>query len=143
MLRDDRSSGEGGRSAPATCSANPSSPGDTVRYTATVSPLPDGGTVAFTDEGNPIPDQMMAKIFEPMVRGASENSSARSVGLGLFIVRAIAAAHHGEVKVRSTAEAGTVNWKTPLLPFNSRSSRCEPKYGVSIRFETYFNSTSM
>ncbi|MCK9684997.1 sensor histidine kinase [Scleromatobacter humisilvae] len=59
------------------------------------------------NEGAPIPPALLSAIFEPMVRGTPENSSARSVGLGLFIVRAIADAHGGEVKVRSSAEAGT------------------------------------
>ncbi len=35
-------------------SANPSVPGQAVKYTATVSPQPSGGTVAFTDAGSPI-----------------------------------------------------------------------------------------
>jgi len=35
-------------------SANPSTPGEQVIYTATVSPVPDGGTVAFTDGGSTI-----------------------------------------------------------------------------------------
>ncbi len=59
------------------------------------------------NEGPPIPPALMSAIFEPMVRGTPENSAARSVGLGLFIVRAIADAHGGKVKVRSSAEAGT------------------------------------
>jgi sigma-B regulation protein RsbU (phosphoserine phosphatase) len=68
-----------------------------------------GATAAITvhNEGHPIPPESLASIFEPMVRGASEGSSARSVGLGLFIVRAIASAHDGEVAVRSTADTGT------------------------------------
>ena len=64
-------------------------------------------TLTVHNEGAPIPGDSLASIFEPMVRGATENSSTRSVGLGLFIVRAIATAHDGEVKVRSTAEEGT------------------------------------
>lgn len=59
------------------------------------------------NDGEPIPADLLTAIFEPMVRGTPENSSARSVGLGLFIVRAIADAHGGVVTVRSTAEAGT------------------------------------
>ncbi len=35
-------------------SANPSSAGQQVSYTASVSPVPDGGTVSFTDGGTPI-----------------------------------------------------------------------------------------
>jgi sigma-B regulation protein RsbU (phosphoserine phosphatase) len=64
-------------------------------------------TITVHNEGTPIPDGSLASIFEPMVRGTPENSSARSVGLGLFIVRAIALAHDGEVSVRSSARDGT------------------------------------
>lgn len=35
-------------------SANPSTPGQAVKFTATVSPQPSGGTIAFTDAGSPI-----------------------------------------------------------------------------------------
>ena len=42
-----------------------------------------------------------------MTRGFDGANSARSVGLGLFIVREIARAHGGEVGVQSSAEAGT------------------------------------
>lgn len=68
-----------------------------------------GDTASLTvhNDGNPIPTHLLGSIFQPMVRGVSENSAVRSVGLGLFIVRAIAAAHEGEVSVRSSAETGT------------------------------------
>ncbi len=59
------------------------------------------------NDGNPIPPALLASIFEPMVRGDTGNSAARSVGLGLFIVRAIATAHGGAVSVTSSAKSGT------------------------------------
>ena len=57
--------------------------------------------------GDPIAPDLQASIFQPMVRGGSEDQSLRSVGLGLFIVKAIAQAHQGDVSVSSTAETGT------------------------------------
>jgi sigma-B regulation protein RsbU (phosphoserine phosphatase) len=42
-----------------------------------------------------------------MVRGGSMGSAARSVGLGLFIVRAIARAHGGDVRVSSSQVGGS------------------------------------
>ena len=63
--------------------------------------------ISVHNDGVPIPPELLDAIFEPMVRGTPENSSARSVGLGLFIVRAIADAHGGEVTVRSSLETGT------------------------------------
>jgi signal transduction histidine kinase len=51
-------------------------------------------------------------IFNPLVRGADALPSSRarlpgSIGLGLYIVREVAAAHGGTVHVSST-DAGTV-----------------------------------
>jgi sigma-B regulation protein RsbU (phosphoserine phosphatase) len=58
--------------------------------------------------GAPIPESASSALFEPMVRGASETGHLRSIGLGLFIVREIVAAHGGTVSLESTAETGTV-----------------------------------
>jgi sigma-B regulation protein RsbU (phosphoserine phosphatase) len=81
-------------------------------------------TVTVHNEGTPIPAASLASIFEPMVRGQSENSAARSVGLGLFIVRAIAVAHDGEVTVRSTSESGTTfEFTFPSCPSAGPPSR--------------------
>ncbi|MGF6348092.1 ATP-binding protein [Variovorax sp. W2I14] len=65
-------------------------------------------TVVVHNEGDPIPPDMLATVFEPMVRGATEGSSARSVGLGLFIVNEIAKAHGGAMQVASSSVGGTV-----------------------------------
>lgn len=59
------------------------------------------------NDGDPIPAELMEKMFEPMVRGDVVSRSTRSVGLGLFIVRAIATAHGGNVTVTSNAKDGT------------------------------------
>lgn len=57
----------------------------------------------------PISPEVLPRIFEPMERGGSQHvgHSARSIGLGLFIVRHIVQAHGGTVSVRSTLEEGT------------------------------------
>jgi sigma-B regulation protein RsbU (phosphoserine phosphatase) len=57
--------------------------------------------------GRPIPEEMQTRIFEPLIRGGTADSAVRSVGLGLFIVRAIAQSHHGSVSVSSSAAQGT------------------------------------
>ena len=49
----------------------------------------------------------MPFIFEPLVRGHGSDSAGHSIGLGLFIARAIAAAHGGEIQVSSSAALGT------------------------------------
>jgi sigma-B regulation protein RsbU (phosphoserine phosphatase) len=60
------------------------------------------------NEGRPIPGEQLAGLFAPMTRGLAAVNSARSVGLGLFIVREIARAHGGEVGVTSSAQEGTL-----------------------------------
>lgn len=63
----------------------------------------------FHNAGTPIPPRSLARIFEPMERGTSEQAKAggTSIGLGLFIVRSIVRAHGGTIDVRSTATEGT------------------------------------
>jgi PAS domain S-box-containing protein len=58
--------------------------------------------------GPPIPRELQATIFEPMKRGEDKlRLGSRSVGLGLYIVGEIAAAHGGRVRVRSEEGEGT------------------------------------
>jgi signal transduction histidine kinase len=58
----------------------------------------DGVTVAVENGGSPIPIDRREKLFQPFERGSRPESGA---GLGLYIVREIAAAHRGEVEVTS------------------------------------------
>jgi sigma-B regulation protein RsbU (phosphoserine phosphatase) len=67
----------------------------------------DGFAVAVHNEGPPIPAALSERMFEAMTRGTPADTADHGVGLGLFIVRAIARAHHGDVTVSSTTEAGT------------------------------------
>jgi sigma-B regulation protein RsbU (phosphoserine phosphatase) len=60
------------------------------------------------NEGSPIPRELLAHMFEPLRRGEQQvKLGSRSVGLGLYIVQEIAAAHGGAVTVRSSADEGT------------------------------------
>jgi phosphoserine phosphatase RsbU/P len=67
----------------------------------------DCATLSVHNEGDPIPPDVLGHIFEPMVRGDLASSSVRSVGLGLYIVKEIARAHRGEMRVASEPERGT------------------------------------
>lgn len=68
--------------------------------------------LSIRNEGQPIPAEMLAMIFDPLMRHAIPESAGQkasgSIGLGLYIVRAIVIAHEGTVEVSSTAEEGTV-----------------------------------
>jgi signal transduction histidine kinase len=65
-------------------------------------------SVEVHNEGPPIPAELLPYLFEPFRRAVGEESVAREgLGLGLFIVKEIVAAHGGSVQVRSTREEGT------------------------------------
>ena len=64
-------------------------------------------TVVVHNEGTPIPTEKLAGLFEPMTRGTEAAGKARSIGLGLYIVREIARAHGGTAGVVSTLAGGT------------------------------------
>lgn len=67
--------------------------------------------------GAPIAPEALARIFQPMQRATSQlENRARSVGLGLFIVKHIVEAHHGEIAVRSTADGTTFAFRVPKHP---------------------------
>ncbi|MEX0937709.1 MAG: HAMP domain-containing sensor histidine kinase [Pirellulales bacterium] len=63
------------------------------------------------NDGPPIPPGELAKIFEPLVRGSSaerpQPNRPGSIGLGLYIARAIAQSHGGTIDATSSREAGT------------------------------------
>jgi signal transduction histidine kinase len=60
------------------------------------------------NQGPAIDAELLPKIFEPFTIGPmGQDGRRRSVGLGLFIVKYLVAAHGGGVAVRSTAHEGT------------------------------------
>lgn len=81
---------------------------DAAPVTVTSTVAPGGGfSVSVANAGTPIPEDIRESLFEPMARGTTDGA-ARSIGLGLFIVREIAKAHGGVMSVESDAETGTV-----------------------------------
>jgi sigma-B regulation protein RsbU (phosphoserine phosphatase) len=76
----------------------------------TVTSAADGPEVAVRvhNHGPVIPDELLPHLFEPLRRGEQQvKLGSRSVGLGLYIVQQIAAAHGGRVAARSAADEGT------------------------------------
>ncbi len=70
--------------------------------------------VAVHNDGPAIPVEVLPRIFEPFERGDQDGTG---LGLGLYIVRQIAHAHHGEVAVASSNEAGTTfTLRLPVAP---------------------------
>jgi signal transduction histidine kinase len=68
---------------------------------------PGGVQLKVQNLGRPIPPHIFPSLFEPMQRGDQNDSTTRSIGLGLYIVREIVRAHGGRVDVESTEENGT------------------------------------
>lgn len=75
--------------------------------TVTSSITEQSFAIAVHNQGPPIPGEAQANIFQAMTRGVNAPTAARSVGLGLFIVREIARAHGGNAEVHSSAGDGT------------------------------------
>jgi signal transduction histidine kinase len=63
-------------------------------------------SIKVENEGQPIPDSTLAKMFEPLRRGAERPDQER-LGLGLFICREIARSHGGSITAESS-DRGTV-----------------------------------
>jgi signal transduction histidine kinase len=77
--------------------------------------------VIFTvhNDGDPIPTEDQKQIFGLMRRGTTidaERNMKKNLGLGLYIVREIIMAHHGDISVSSSEEKGTTF--TVWLPKN-------------------------
>ncbi len=72
------------------------------------------------DQGAGIAPDVRKRLFQPFVRGIAGNNTGRSVGLGLFITRAIVEAHGGTVTCQSEPGRGTTF--TVLLPREGRST---------------------
>jgi signal transduction histidine kinase len=65
-------------------------------------------TLGVHNSGDAIEPLALAELFEPLKRGAHlAGSRQRNIGLGLFIVRAVALAHGGSAGVTSTQQNGT------------------------------------
>jgi PAS domain S-box-containing protein len=69
----------------------------------------DTVVVEIANEGPPIPPDVLPRLFQPFRRAERQRAGGRDgLGLGLFIARAIAAAHGGALEVRSGQDERTV-----------------------------------
>ncbi|HEY6880389.1 MAG TPA: PAS domain-containing protein [Polyangiales bacterium] len=74
----------------------------------------DSVLIEVSNSGEPISAELLPTLFKPMQRGPTRgHSSARSVGLGLYIVSEIAKQHKGSVDVRSNSEGTTFSVRLP------------------------------
>ena len=86
----------------------------TVRFTAGAE---DGHLVLrVSNDGAPIPPEAIERIFKPF-RRESVSADRQGLGLGLHICAQIVQAHHGQLSVASSREAGTTfTARLPLSP---------------------------
>lgn len=86
--------------------------------------FPDAVSYEVKNEAEPIPPAKLRTLFDPVkrfaIRPANERvaSSTQNLGLGLYVVKQIVAAHDGEVSVRSNEHDGVV--------FSARLPRLQP-----------------
>jgi len=86
-------------------------PGSTVRVTA--EGLDGEVQLAVANQGESIPASALARLFDPLLRGADRPPEEGSLGLGLFICGEVAKAHGGAINATS---AGGTTVFTVRLP---------------------------
>jgi signal transduction histidine kinase len=78
-----------------------------------------GPWLAVLNTGPSVPADEVEELFEPFHRGGTARTGSRGAGLGLSIVRAVAAAHGGAVSAAARSEGGLE--VTVRLPASSRA----------------------
>lgn len=74
------------------------------------------------NEGNPIPLKDQASLFDPYYRTeTARKGKQQGWGIGLTLVKGIAEAHEGKVKVSSSKDAGTTF--SIILPYSSENHK--------------------
>ncbi|WP_027730428.1 HAMP domain-containing sensor histidine kinase [Variovorax paradoxus] len=78
--------------------------------------------LSVANAGEPIPVENIHALFEPLRRGRPLDEAAEStnLGLGLFIVREIARAHGGQIKVISSSGSTVFTLTLPLSASDSQ-----------------------
>ncbi|WP_268760647.1 sensor histidine kinase [Caballeronia cordobensis] len=80
-------------------------------------------TLTVSNGGQPIPAAALSTIFDPLTRAIPSSNSARAssgIGLGLFICRCIAHAHHGTIGVESNESETVFTVKIPRFSMRTR-----------------------
>jgi signal transduction histidine kinase len=80
--------------------------GDVIRLSVTQPPAGAFAGLTVSDTGCGIPGDQLGRIFDRFSSGVGAEPS-NGTGLGLALVRAVARAHGGDVRVRSTAGEGS------------------------------------
>ncbi|HEX6654444.1 MAG TPA: sensor histidine kinase, partial [Thermoleophilaceae bacterium] len=81
--------------------------------TVSVRQAGDSAVLEVSDRGPGVPENMRDRVFERFARGSGDAAPSGGSGLGLAIVRAVTAAHGGEVEIRD-AEGGGARFVVTL-----------------------------
>jgi PAS domain S-box-containing protein len=89
---------------------------------------PDTALIAVSDTGIGIPADEIDRLFSRFFRASTATQFAvPGVGLGLTITQAIAAAHHGRIRVASTVGEGTTfTFELPLIQARESETDLQP-----------------
>ena len=73
--------------------------------------------IRIADTGSGIPDEMKTKVFDKFYCGANKIAdNRRSLGLGLYLCKAIVEAHGGTIQVEDNQPHGAVfSFRLPLV----------------------------
>ena len=77
-----------------------------------------GYELAVRNTGSRLPDDFQDRLFDSLVSVRGKRGTAPHLGLGLYIVRLVVAAHHGEVSARNLPEEAGVEFviRLPAAP---------------------------
>ena len=119
--------------------------GNAVKFTETGGvllkarqwPTADGGLIlrlSVRDSGPGVPESERARIFEEYARAVGAGARLEGAGLGLAIVRRLAAAHGGSVGLIAPEDGGSEFWFEARFDAvaGERPSRSQPLQGLHI-----------
>ena len=89
-----------------------SGPRDEV--TLALEARPDGFAFAVRNTGSRLPDELRERLFDSLVSLRDKRGETPHLGLGLYIVRLVAAAHGGSVTARNLPEDEGVEFRIHL-----------------------------
>jgi PAS domain S-box-containing protein len=88
------------------------SPRGTIKVSSAL--LDDKFEIKISDNGGGIPDEILPRLFEKFVTKDHGQANKKGTGLGLYISKAIVAAHHGEITAFNSEGGATFVIRLPV-----------------------------
>jgi signal transduction histidine kinase/CheY-like chemotaxis protein len=86
-----------------------------------------------TDTGPGVPEAEQARIFEEYARAPGDTARLEGAGLGLAIVRRLAAAHGGAIGLTAPEQGGAQFWFEARFPLAGQAARGRPLEGLAVQ----------